>query len=165
MSFSIKSAQQGRVNNAYAFRLHDTARHLSGVDIAPAGELGHDVLHRPVTRKNVDLGPPAPEHAAHISVQERIRDETNQLPMMPIGATGMRGHGDFAGLGRDNKPMNIYSRPGQSDYNRGRFVRHYNTCNNSVPDHAPARGTYDFIPQRRQWDRSHDAVLRHRFTG
>lgn len=118
---SLKAATSSRVITGRASILGH-ARFMSGhPEYCPAGagNINVDVYGRPVNVNSNNIHRDA--SCSHfIWPAKRIIDiETANRPMTDISASGVRGGGDFMGVGRDIMPMDLYD----EGTGRGNFVQ------------------------------------------
>lgn len=130
---SLKSAEAGRVRTDQSRRLGSQRQNLGEGLMCPAGagDIFTDVYGRPVSQNTLPLKDSACSNYTEFSAQRRIGVENSERPYIPVCAAGLRGAADFAALGRDVAPKNLYGEGG-----RGNFVRVYPTANNG-PWQAP----------------------------
>lgn len=120
---TLKSAVESRVRNDYAE--WGAFSRLAGhhYETCPAGSssLMNDEYGRPVNQNTLDMrSAECNAHAPHPhQVSNHIQRENNERPYMPIAHAGMRGAGDFMGVGRDLMPQDLYG-----NGTRGNFVRY-----------------------------------------
>lgn len=124
---SLKSALGSRVRNDQAERLGSQRQNLGEGLMCPAGsgDIAFDIYGRPASQNTLHLADASCSHYTEFSAARRIEVENNERPYLPICAAGLRGAGDFMGVGRDVLPQNLYGEGYQ-----GNMVRHYPTANN-----------------------------------
>lgn len=159
---TLKSSDASRVRTDAAERLAGQRMSQGEGSMCPAGagDIHTDVYGRPVTQNTLTLLDASCGMYTKFSAQRRIAVENSERPYLPICAAGLRGAADFAAIGRDINPKNVY---GEGD--RGRFVRDYATANNGPPQ-APAVHTIPVAPRAVQPFRgSHDATSTNSYRG
>lgn len=128
---TLKAASESRVRTDYTSWA--AAGRIQGhfYDTCPASshDLMNDVYGRPVNQNTLDMrSADCNAYAPHPqTAHDHIQRENNERPYLPIAAAGMRGAGDFMGVGRDLIPQDLYG-----DGTRGNFVRH-GSCANQLP--------------------------------
>ena len=123
---SLKTVLQSRVQPAHTQRIASQVHNLGEGLTCPAGagNIQNDVYGRLVTQNTLDLRDSACSHYA-ITAAKFMQYETNQRPVLPICAAGLRGASDMMGVSRETIPSNLYN-TGFHD-----FVRQYPTPNNA----------------------------------
>lgn len=152
---TLKSALAARVRDDQAYRLGSQRQNLGEGMMCPAGagDLANDIYGRPVSQKTLLLDDAACSNYTEWSAARRIAVENQERPYLPVCAAGLRGAGDFMGVGRDMTVQNMYGTGME-----GNFVRNYSTPNNMPPD-GPAgpRAPYTQRPVQ-PWTGSMDAT-------
>lgn len=137
---TLKSALDSRVRVDQAQRLASQRQDLGEGLMCPAGagNISFDIYGRPATLNTLPIQQPYAASCGNYtySSADLMQFETNQRPYIPICAAGLRGAGDFMGVGRDQMPQNLYG----NGY-RGNFVRQYPTPNNAPFYSEPVRRT------------------------
>lgn len=160
---SLKSVQQSRVGIDRALSLSAAARNLGESAMCSAGApfLRNDEFGRPAGQNTlpVDLDA-ACGQLSDYPVSAHINRENLERPYLTIAPPGLRGAGDFNGVGRHMMPQGLYQ-----DELRGNFVRTYSTANDNAPQGQTRSTSMDVIYQRveKPFDFSHDATRSTRF--
>lgn len=158
MTSTLKSALWSRVRPDRAERLYSQRQNLGEGLMCTAGPgLHHDIYMRPVSQKTLNLNDSSCSHYTEFSAARRIEVENLERPYTKICAAGLRGAGDFGGVGRDLTPQNLYGTGRE-----GNFVRHYPNASNQPPPTAslvPQCGCCEYgYNQQGQYNFSHDAT-------
>ena len=133
---TLKSALDSRVRIDQSFKLGSQRQNLGEGLMCPAGsgDIAFDIYGRPASQKTLLLNDAACSNYTEWSSARRIQVENNERPYLPICAAGLRGAGDFMGVGRDIIPQNMYG-----EGPAGNMVRHYRTPNNAPPSQGPQK--------------------------
>ncbi len=160
---SLKSALDARVRVDQAQRLASQRQNLGEGMLCPAasGHIQHDVYGRPVSQNTLLLNDASCSNYTTFSARRRIQIENLERPYLPTCAAGLRGAGDFMGVGRDLLPQDLYG-----EGSRGDFVRHYSTPNNAPPQPQPDLTMSNYYFKRIQpFNFSHDATTQTLWRG
>ncbi len=144
---TLKSALDSRVRIDQAERLGSQRQNLGEGLMCPAGShaIANDVYGRPVSQNTLLLNDAACGNYTEFSARRRIEIENQERPYVPVCAAGLRGAGDFMGVGRDFQPQNLYGTGYQ-----GNMVRHYPSANNAPPSCGPKGPRYPYAVKRVQ---------------
>lgn len=163
MSQSLKSANLVRVDVGRSTTLYSAARSLGESLMCPAAaqDLQNDIYGRPATQNTLPVNLDAScAQGTLYPAYRQIAIENQNRPYVPICAAGMRGGGDFQGVGRDLIPQDLYGF-GRS----GDFVRQYDTANNAPWD-VPAPRQPNYSRRMEQpFSFTHDASSGNYFNG
>ena len=160
---SLKSVQQSRVGIDRALSLGAAARNLGESAMCSAGApfLRNDEFNRPAGQNTLPVHLDAScGQLSDNPVFAHINRENLERPYLSIAPPGLRGQGDFNGVGRHMMPQGLYQ-----DDMRGNFTRTYSTPNDAQPHNNVRSNSQDVIFQRveRPFDFSHDATRSTRY--
>ena len=145
---SLKSANLVRVDTGRANVLYSASRTLGESLLCPAGaqEIQNDVYGRPASQSTLPVNRDASCAMGTMYPAPRmIAVENLARPYVPICAAGLRGAGDFMGVGRDLAAQDLYGMGRQGD-----FIRNYNTHNNAPPDFSNGPNMTNYYQRREQ---------------
>lgn len=159
---SLKSSNIVRIDTGKAFHLYAARNNLGESLMCPASaqKLQNDVYGRPATQNTLTVNLDAScAQGTPYDATRHIQIENMNRPYLPICTAGLRGAGDFMGVGRDLLSQDLYGTG-----HRGDMVRIYNTRNNApwewetpVALEPQNRNYYWRVEQ--QWNGSHDASI------
>jgi hypothetical protein len=153
---TLKPVELARVNPTRAVSLSSNARNLGEALMCPASaqHINFDIYGRPANQNTLPINHDAScamqtqyDLARHLQIENQVR------PYTPVASAGMRGPYDTMGVGRDLNPRDLYG-----EGPNGRFVRHYNTANNTPWERMDAQAPRVYrITQ--PYDFTHDATV------
>jgi hypothetical protein len=162
---TLKSSNHIRVDQGKAHHLA-AARFNLGEPLlcaASAQNLQHDIYGRPASQNTLTVNLDAScGQLSQYPASRHIAIENQTRPYLPICTAGLRGAGDLAGYGRDLMPQDLYG-----EGNRGNFVRHYSTANNSPYEWEKNASPPQYYSHRKEqpFTFSHDASKTAYFSG
>jgi len=152
---TLKSANSQRVDVGRAVDLYSAARCLGESLMCPASaqNLQNDIYGRPASQQTLPVNLDAScAQGSQYPAYRQIAIENQNRPYVPICAAGMRGGGDFMGVGRDMIPQDLYGTG-----NSGNFVQVYDTAN-GAPNEWPTPAGPNYRRRMEQpFSFSHDA--------
>lgn len=159
---SMKSANGVRVDVGRSTTLYSAARCLGESLMCPASaqDLQNDIYGRPAAQSTLALNDASCAQGTLYPAYRRIAVENQNRPYIPICAAGMRGAGDFMGVGRDLVPQDLYGFGDQAN-----FVRHYNTANDAPPDVPQPRKMNYHRRMEQPFSFTHDAAVSTQYRG
>lgn len=153
---TLKSAQRGRVDTAYSYKLYSERQQLGHGQFCPAGaqNIHTDVYGRPVNQQTLDTRNANCGKYLHWgNVEDHLQRENMERPYLPDVAAGLRG-GDLLSVGRDYMPQNVYGE-GQ----RGNWHRIFKGKGPDFPHQQPPPQQAYYDRKILPFDNSMDAVI------
>lgn len=126
---TLKSALLYRIDPGKSQNLYAARQNLGEALMCPASAqvLQHDIYGRPSSQNTLSINLDAScAQQSQFPSYRQIQRENLERPYLPIATAGLRGAGDFMGVGRDLVPQNLYGEGERAD-----MVKHYNTANDS----------------------------------